>query len=928
MKKLKKFLTFTFVFCMVFTSSANVFATETVSLPESKAESGDSLELGNVSDSDLGEQSLDQQEGEDEFPNVEEPVELTGNVGDTVTITAGSATKEYDGKPLTCHTYSASGLPDGCEVKSIVMNSSLNEVGSCSNKIDSVCIVNKEGVDITDTLNITYADGKLEITKSTAVIEIASQNGSWAYDGKAHTAGYYVSYKKNGREQFYEMDFGETCTLPTGDTICPVMTTSVTDVTGTDGVVNTISDLGFAKSDCYSSVTVKGQGKLFVSKRHITITANRTNALYDGTEKSAANSFSVSSPGLESATGLPDGQSIVALAINGTATEVGFYEGRLVPSGAKIVNDDNVETTANYEITYVAGDLNVYMGGVEDYVTITPTDVSATYDGKAHTAGIATAVDTFNNPLTIEYSTDGQNWTEDPTTITATNVADSKTVQIRVSSSAYEGYKYSSEKLEIAKADIKYHVKLKFPESGAIVTYDGKPHSVGCWGATDDLGNTIKIEYSADGVNWTEDPASITVTDVNWIDAYEYDKQVRVRASADNYSGYMEGRSVLCVLPKDISASGVVLTTKTVSFEYDGSSHNASGIATASDPLNNQLKIEYSLDGQNWMSDPTSITAKDVTDSTTVQVRVSCVKDSYGNQNYRDYKIDKTAKLEITPADINDYVTLTPTDVSQVYDGKSYTAGVATAVDVNNNPLTVEYSTDGENWTEDPTTITAKDVADSKTVQIRAYVKNGNYSGYVTGEEKLEITPADINDYVTLTPTDVSLTYDGSAHAAGTATAEDSLGNPLTIEYSADGENWTVDPFAIMATNPEDSMTLQVRVSADNYSGYVTGTEKLTILASEKKNEKQDPDTDKDTDKKSGNKGDSGQKTDGKDQKTDAVVDNKTNTDTNNVANTNTVSTKSNAVPTGDSMAVEGFTALAVIAGAAVLLLARRKRRA
>ncbi len=641
MKKLKKFLAFTFVFCMVFTSSANVFATETVSLPESKAESGDSSELGNVSDSDLGEQSLDLQEGEDEFPNVEEPVEMTGNGGDTVTITAGSATKEYDGKPLTCQTYSVSGLPDGCEVKSIVMNSSLNEAGSCSNKIDSVCIVNKDGVDITDTLNITYADGKLEITKSTAVIEIASQNGSWAYDGKAHTAGYYVSYKKNGREQFYEMDFGETCTLPTGDTICPVMTTSVTDVTGTDGVVNTISDLGFAKSNCYSSVKLVGQGKLNVSKRHITITAIRTNALYDGTEKSAANGFSVSSPGLETATGLPDGQNMAALAINGTATEVGFYEDRLVPSDAKIVNDDKVETTANYEITYVAGDLNVYMGGVGDYVTITPTDVSATYDGQAHTAGQATAVDTFNNPLTIEYSADGQNWTEDPTTITATNVADSKTIQIRVSSSAYDGYKYSS--------------------------------------------------------------------------------------------------------------------------------------------------------------------------------------------------------------------------------------------------------------------------------------------------EKLEITPADINDYVTLTPTDVSLTYDGSAHAAGTAAAEDSLGNPLTIEYSADGENWTVDPSAIMATNPEESMTIQVRVSADNYSGYVTGTEKLTILASEKKNS----DTDKDTDKKSGNKGDSVQKTDGKNQKTSPADDTKISTDAKSNANnavadtkTEAASGKSDAVSTGDSMAVEGFTALAVIAGAAVLLLARRKRRA
>lgn len=954
MKKFEKLLAFALVFCMAFASSANVFATEALSLTEGTAEAGSSLSSGDAADPDIGEESLDLQGG-DEFPNAEEPVELTGSQYSeyTVTITAGSAEKEYDGKPLTCQNYTIEGLPEGCKVASIKMTGSITRPDSTFNYIDNLQIVNANNEDITDELNIIRNPGLLTVTKNTAEIKIISQNGSWAYDGQEHTAGYQVFYTKDGHTDYFEKEAWESCTLPTGDVIAPIMTTSVKAVTGSDGVVNVISDLAFYNKDCYANVEIK-EGSLYVSKRYITITANRTNALYDGTEKGAAEGFTVKSAGLD--TGLPVGERVSQLQITGGETNVGFYEGVLLPANAKIEDSDGKDTTDNYEISYAAGDLNIYMGGVNDYVTITPADVSATYDGQAHSAGVATAADKLNNPLTIEYSADGQNWTQDPTAITATNVADSKTVQIRVSSPAYDGYKYGSEELEITKANIKDHVKLTGTRVQA--TYDGKAHTAGTATAADDLNNNIKIEYSADGQNWTEDTTEIAVTDAN-----NWSNTVRVRASADNYDGYVTTTESLVVLQKSISASDVTLTTKDVTVEYDGFAHVA-GTATANDPLGNALKIEYSTDGQNWTDDPSSINAKDVEDSKTVQVRVSCGKNSYGYQNYFGYKTGQQA-LTIEVADINDYVTLTPTDVSQVYDGNSYTAGIATAEDVNNNPLTVEYSIDGENWTEDPTEITAKDVADSKTVQLRVSVTGSNnsdadekeegaadgravllsagnetaasnYTGYVTGEEKLEITKAEAADYISLTTTDVSLTYDGRAHAAGTATAEDSLGNLLTVEYSTDGETWTVDPSTITATNPEDSMTIQVRVSADNYSGYVSGTEKLTILASEKKDDKKtDPDKGKDTDKNSGNKGDNGQKTDGKDKKTSPADNTKTNTDADSNVNTaavntkaDTTSSKSNEVSTGDSMEIAGFTVLAVIAGAAVILLVRRKRRA
>ena len=89
-----------------------------------------------------------------------------------------------------------------------------------------------------------------------------------------------------------------------------------------------------------------------------------------------------------------------------------------------------------------------------------------------------------------------------------------------------------------------------------------------------------------------------------------------------------------------------------------------------------------------------------------------------------------------------------------------------------------------------------------------------------------------IAQYVTLTPADVTEVYDGEAHAAGRATAEDTKGNDLKIEYQKADGSWTEDPTEIKATNVSDSTTVNVRVSSEgNYKGYVTGTEKLTITA-------------------------------------------------------------------------------------------------
>lgn len=121
--------------------------------------------------------------------------------------------------------------------------------------------------------------------------------------------------------------------------------------------------------------------------------------------------------------------------------------------------------------------------------------------------------------------------------------------------------------------------------------------------------------------------------------------------------------------------------------------------------------------------------------------------------------------------DIKDYVTLKTQDVTKEYDGQSHAAGEATAVaktekENEAGTLTVEYQKADKSWTINREEITAKDVSDSKTVNVR--VTSTDLVGELTGTEELTIT----KKAVTLTSATASKTYDGTALTNETVKAE------------------------------------------------------------------------------------------------------------------------------------------------------------
>ena len=158
--------------------------------------------------------------------------------------------------------------------------------------------------------------------------------------------------------------------------------------------------------------------------------------------------------------------------------------------------------------------------------------------------------------------------------------------------------------------------------------------------------------------------------------------------------------------------------------------------------------------------------------------------------------------------------------MTEVYDGEAHAAGTATAADRNGNNLKIEYSVNGTDWTEDPTEITATNVSDI-TVNVRVS-SEGNYDGYVTGTEKLTITPKT----VTVTANNCQKTF-GEADPEFTAKVEGTLGNDK-VDYKLSrekGEN--VGTYTITPTGDEKQGNYKVT--------YKPGS--LTIVAAQRTTE-------------------------------------------------------------------------------------------
>ena len=416
----------------------------------------------------------------------------------------------------------------------------------------------------------------------------------------------------------------------------------------------------------------------------------------------------------------------------------------------------------------------VFKANINKYLELKTNDVTAKYDGKDYATGTATVKDKATgkvaDDVTIKYQKADGSWTTNPSEITATNVSDSKTVQVRATSEKYTGELIGTEKLTITPKP---------------VTVTANSYNK-AYGATDPE-FTAKVEgtLGSDTVNYKlnretgEDVGTYKILAIG-------------DAAQGNYSvTYYPGTLTITAATRPEDRQLGVTSYEGV---YDANEHTI----TVDNVLDGDV-VEYSYDGgETWTTNLNQY--KDVTE-TTIKVRVT-------NANYDPSPVELEGTVKITPKP----VTVTANSYNKAYGATdpTFTAKVEGTLGTD----AVNYILNRE---------TGENVGTYKILAI-GDATQGNYSvTYYPGT--LTITASTRPEDKQLSVTSYEGVYDANDH---TITVNNVLDGDV-VEYSYDGgETWTTN---LNQYKDVTETTIKVRVTNANYDPSpveLEGTVKIT----------------------------------------------------------------------------------------------------
>ena len=618
--------------------------------------------------------------------NYEGTVEATAPLTITAApliVTTGSQEKIYDGSPLTYDKASVEGIIPG-ETLSIHATGSQTEVGSSDNTYE----IKWDGTAKLD--NYTFAEenlGTLTVKNFEDKILVTATGGEFTYDGMAHGATVSVG------------------TLPAGYKVQTALSnTTATDVNG-DGVeakVDTLVILNAQGEDVTTSLNIERiSGTIKIIPATLTVTTPSETKPYDGK--------ALTSKG--TAEGFVNGET-ATVTTTGSQTDVGES------SNTYFINWNGSAKQANYTVNENVGTLTVTKAPLDKNLTLTPDPAEKIYDGTPLSANSATASALpEGNVVKIEYSLDGETWTETARDFSITNVSESTNVKIRATSDAnYEGTAEATAPLKITQRT----VNLK--SEGGSKVYDGTALTKSVVTGWEQSGDTGFITNEVSNVHATGSVSNVSEGEV--ANAITYDTASSFKA--DNYT-INKNEGMLSITAQSITPDtqgyGGVSITMPENVSYDSKEHKWAPAVT--DKAGNALE-----EGTDYK---VAYSTKDFTNAGTIKVTIEGAG-NYAGTVERSYKITKTV--------IDDVLTLTPASASKTYDGTPLVASPATASALPaGNAVKIEYSTDGTNWTENPSSLSITNVSQSTDVQIRA-TSEANYEGVVTTSALLSITPA------------------------------------------------------------------------------------------------------------------------------------------------------------------------------------------
>ena len=459
-----------------------------------------------------------------------------------------------------------------------------------------------------------------------------------------------------------------------------------------------------------------------------------------------------------------DATNIATATIEGNTVTV--VPGTIAGKANIIVKSSANGDYAENKVVHVA---TVQNGTIE--LSVTP--YTGIYDGNAHDA--ITKINVNPTDAKIEYSIDGENYSETVPTITETS---SFTVTVRASKTGYKT-QIITETVKVNKAEGKLTLSatsgtLTYPTSGTF-TVSGNTGTLSVASNNTNIatvsvsGNTVTVKPGT-----TAGKATITVTS----------------AAATNYN------QKSATYTATVNNGTISLSATPYTGTYDGKAHNA---YTSVNVTPSDAKLEYSINGGTY-----STTMPTITNTSSFTVTVKASKAGYKTQikteTVRVNKADGKLTLSATSG-IYTY----PTSGTFTVSGNTGTLSVASnntniaTVSVSGNTVTVKPGT-----TAGKATITVTSAAATNYNQ-----KSATYTATVN------------NGTISLSATPYTGTYDGKAHNAITKVTV--TPSDAKIDYSTDGKTYSTTMPTITNTS---SFTVTVRASK---AGYKTQSTTQTV---------------------------------------------------------------------------------------------------
>jgi len=668
----------------------------------------------------------------------------------TVKLTSETASKEYDGMPLTRPDVSVTG--DGFvsgEVTGITATGSVTYVsdGTVENTITYTT-----GAAFRETnYDITEIPGQLSITQSSNAIVITTASKSRVYNG----------------EKLLDYQTTHTGTLAKGDRL-------VVEFPADAG----LTDVGTKRNE-YKSYRVERSdgadvtanytfgkpviGTLTVTPVAIELTANSAAKAYDGTPLTDSG-YTISKGSFVGEEGL------AGVTVEGSQTAVGSSANTI--TGHKLKSNTLAK---NYTITYADGTLTVTQS--EKVITVTANSRTWEYDGKEHSDG----------GYTVRY--DGETYTvaagesqKLPTgglTLTATvvgtvkNVADSakdnnKITVVAITDAAGNVVNDQFKTITLVPGTLTItkrgagEEKVILEAANNAVVYDGQPHGV-CLTADGkvEAGTSYTITYLVDGhsVETVITGSRTAVGKYTGILVPDENNTRIVDGSGndvtDNYEITYRNGDLEIVAP-----GTVVVEIKGIrdSVVYDGSKHEVNGYTVVSISNRAYTRADFSLaEGKSAHAEGTNVG----------EYYMNLKPESFVNNNTQNFTsvqfvIVEDGLLEITPITDEVTVTITGNNDTKVYNGKEQSV--------------TDYTTDVGTKTID---VALKDgvKAEAKGTDVDTYymgltkdsfsVTSRNYSNIkvVVKDGWLKIDPIADKVTVTVTENSAAVTYDGTEHS-------------------------------------------------------------------------------------------------------------------------------------------------------------------